>query len=231
MREMILSGEIGRLWHARVLFRSGSRAGAERGWDWWSDSESGGGVLGAIGSHAVDTLHWLTGARATQVSSTLATHVAERRDESSGEMRRVTTDDEANLILQFEDGEVTEGTTATLSLSVVEAGQSEHVVEVFGSRGALRLDGGDALFHAKAGANDWQRVEVEQAPLAVGMNDNEWSRSFTVFARKIVETLGRDGRHSRVEEAADFDDGYHIQRVLDAARDSHESGCRVTVAY
>jgi hypothetical protein len=62
------------------------------------------------------------------------------------------------------------------------------------------------------------------------MNDNEWSRGFTEFSRRIVEALSRDGRQTSVHGAATFEDGYHIQRVLDAARDSHESGCRVRVA-
>ena len=105
-----------------------------------------------------------------------------------------------------------------------------HVTEVFGPRGALRTDTTGALFRADAAGREWQRVEVELAPLAPGMNDNEWSRGFTEFARRIVEALRREGRQARVTDAATFEDGYHIQRVLDAARDAHESGCRVTVA-
>ena len=68
MRELIRAGEIGRVRHIKFLFRSDMRAPASRAWDWWSDSEAGGGVLGAIGSHAVDTLLWLTGARRRRAS-------------------------------------------------------------------------------------------------------------------------------------------------------------------
>lgn len=231
MREMIAAGEIGHVWHAKVLYRAGFRGDAARPWDWWSDASKGGGALGALGSHAVDTLHWLTGSRALQVFCNLAAHVAERSDAATGEVRRVTSDDEAHLLLQFEGGGAAEGATGAVSLSAVESGDREHSVEVFGSGGALRTDTSGALFHADAGGGSWRQVEVEKAPLAPGMNDNEWSRGFTVFARKIVEALGRDGRAARVEGAATFDDGYHTQRVLDAARAAHESGCRATVAY
>jgi predicted dehydrogenase len=55
------------------------------------------------------------------------------------------------------------------------------------------------------------------------MGDKGWQRGFTVFARRIVEAL-REGRNT-IEGAATFDDGYRTQRVLDAARRSHESGC------
>jgi len=230
MREMISGGEVGEVWHARVHFRAGSRADTKRAWDWWSDAEQGGGVLGAIGSHAVDSLHWLTGARTLQVSSTLATHVSERPEGTDGPRRRVTTDDEATLLLRLGGGAAAEGATAAVSASVVESGESVHVTEVFGPRGALRTDTTGALFRADAAGREWQRVEVEQAPLASGMNDNEWSRGFTEFSRRIVDALRGEGRQARVREAATFEDGYHIQRVLDAARDAHESGCRVTVA-
>ena len=230
MRDLILAGELGDVWHARVHFRAGSRADATRVWDWWSDAAQGGGVLGAIGSHAVDSVHFLTGARTLQVSATLATHVSERPvDDTSDALKTVTTDDEATLLLQLGGGAAARGATAAVSVSVVEAGEPMHVVEVFGPRGALRTDGSGALFRAELDGREWRRVETEDAPVAHGMGDNEWSRGFTIFAQRIVEAITRDGRTARVEGAATFDDGYHIQQVLDAARDSHESGCRVTV--
>ncbi len=61
MREMLHAGAIGQIRHAKLLFRSDSRASLERAWDWWSDREAGGGTLGAIGSHAVDSFRWLLG--------------------------------------------------------------------------------------------------------------------------------------------------------------------------
>ena len=32
-----------------------------RPWTWYSQAAQGGGVLGALGTHAFDTLHWLVG--------------------------------------------------------------------------------------------------------------------------------------------------------------------------
>jgi predicted dehydrogenase len=227
MRELIQGGELGPVRHAKLLFRVDSRAVAERPWNWWSDERAGGGVLGAIGSHAVDALHWLLGSRVSHVSAALASHVAERRDPATGETRRVTTDDEASLLVNFEDGGACERATGVVAVSMTEAGRPEHTVEVFGASGALRLEGAGRLFRARVGRGEWERVEAEEAPLAEGMRDSEWSRGFTVFAREIVEAL-REGR-TTVEGAADFDDGHRTQLVLDAARAAHASGCRVTV--
>ncbi len=221
-RALLRDREIGNIHHAKLLFRSDSRVSLERKWDWWSDAASGGGTLGAIGSHAIDSFRWLLGAEVSHVFGSLATHVAERADEKTGEMRRVTTDDEANLILRFEDSELTKGATATISLSVVESGRSEHLLEIFGSKGALKIEDSGELWRAQTGAGDWTRVETERGPLAEGMRDGGWSRGFTLFSRAIVEAL-RDGRNS-VEGAATFEDGYRTQLVIDAAHRSHESG-------
>lgn len=229
MREMILGGEIGEVRHAKVLFRADSRASRERAWDWWSDREAGGGVLGAIGSHAVDTLHFMLDRDVSHVFCELATHVSERPVPGTNETRAVTTDDEALMLLYFGGGDAAPGrATGVVELSVVEPGKAEHRVEVFGSEGALKIEGDGELWRARVGSGAWERVEAEAAPLAAGMNDNEWSRGFTVFAREIVNAL-REGR-TNVEGAATFDDGHRIQLVLDAARNSYESGCRVTVA-
>ncbi|MCA1619955.1 MAG: Gfo/Idh/MocA family oxidoreductase [Acidobacteria bacterium] len=228
MREMILGGELGRVRHAKFLFRADSRALADRPWNWWSDERAGGGALGAIGSHAVDALHWLFGTRVSHVSAALATHVRERPHEpTGGDPRPVTSDDEASLLVNFREGGAAERATGVVSISMAEAGRPEHTVEVFGTDGALRIDGAGRLSRARVGGGEWQSVETEEAPLAGGMRDNEWSRGFTVFAREMVAAL-REGR-ATVEGAATFDDGHQIQLVLDAARAAHASGCRVAV--
>src|SRR5438105_116383 len=81
---------------------------SDRPWNWWSDERAGGGALGAIGSHAVDALRWLLFTGVSHVSASLAAHVRERVDPSTGEARAVTSDDEASLLLNFDDGAVTE---------------------------------------------------------------------------------------------------------------------------
>jgi predicted dehydrogenase len=224
--ELIAADATGPVRHAKILFRADSRSDAGRAWDWWSDAAAGGGTLGAIGSHAVDALRWLTSAEVSEVSCQLATHVSERPDPGTGVPRRVTTDDETNMLLRLAGGHAAEGATAAVSLSFVETGEPSHRVEIFGERGALLVAGGE-LWRAEVGGHAWERVEVGRAPLATGMHDNEWSRGFTVFAREIVGAL-REGRVS-IEGAATFADGHRTQLVLDAARRSHEGGRREAV--
>jgi predicted dehydrogenase len=221
MRAMIRQGAIGTVRHCNYVFRSDYRIlGA---WDWWSDEAMGGGTLGAIGSHAIDSFRWMLGTEVSQVCGMLSTHVEERPDRTSGKMRRVTSDDDVKLMLRFAESPLTRRTTGATSLSVVEPGKHENRLEVYGSKGALIAEEGGELWHSPAGSGAWQPVPVVQDSIAPGMRDGSWSRGFTAFASAIVNAL-RDGR-TTVEGAATFEDGYRVQLVLDAARASNKSGC------
>ena len=76
-RELVHRGDIGRVKHVQVIFRSDSRANVDRPWNWWSDVKQGGGALGAIGSHVVDSCRWTLGTEVSEVFCNLATHVRE----------------------------------------------------------------------------------------------------------------------------------------------------------
>jgi predicted dehydrogenase len=213
--ELIRRGDVGELWHARCLFRSGQRADPNRAWNWWSDVKQGGG---AIGSHIVDAFRWLLNTEVSEVFGQLSTHVPERKDQS-GTVREVTTDDEANLLLKFTGA----GATGNASLSMVQAGASAHVVEIFGSDGAVKVDGNGCVWSAKTGDTEWTSIEIDRGHLAPGMAEGAWSRGFTAFSKKIIDAL-REGR-TTVDGAATFEDGYRTQLVLDAARNAHARGC------
>ena len=221
-RELVHRGDIGRVKHVQVIFRSDSRANVDRPWNWWSDVKQGGGALGAIGSHVIDSCRWTLGAEVSEVFCNLATHVRERKDDR-GELRLVTTDDEANLLLRFQDGELTEAATGNVSMSLVEAGAPQNEIEFFGSSGALGVGELGEIRQARVGEGGWVIVDKDSGELATGMIDSGWSRGFTAFAKEIVAAL-REGR-TTVEGAATFADGYRTQLVLDAARRSNESGC------
>jgi len=220
--ELIERGDIGKVRHAKLTFRSDSRADVNRPWNWWSDKAQGGGALGAIGSHVIDGWRWLLGAEVREIFCNLATHVGERKDET-GKLRQVTTDDEANLLVRFGDTELIEGATGNASMSLVEPGKAEHRLEVFGSAGALMIEEGGELWQASAGEGEWRRRETDRGELAPGLRDGGWARGFTAFSRQIVDAL-RAGR-TTVAGAATFEDGYRTQLVLDAARKSYEGGC------
>lgn len=223
MRAMVHRGAIGKVRHCNYHFRSDYRGVLDRPWDWWSDEKMGGGTLGAIGSHAVDSFRWLLDAEVIEVSAMLSTHIAQRPDKGSGGMRQVTTDDDTKLMLRFSDSNLGANVTGTASLSVVESGKYENRFEVYGNTGALMVEESGELWHSPAGSGAWRPVQVDQDPIAPGMRDGSWSRGFNAFSCAIVEALRKGEKN--VPGAATFADGYKIQLVLDAARASNQSGC------
>jgi len=228
LRAMLHKGAIGKVRHVEYLFRSDYRGVLDRQWDWWSDVDMGGGTLGAIGSHAIDSFRWALNTNVRDVCCMLSTHISERPHKATGSMRGVTTDDEAKLMFRFDDSTLTSDTTGTALLSVVESGKYENTLAVYGTSGALKVEEDGGLWHSPGGSGDWRPVDIKQDKVAPGMKDASWSRGFTVFSQEIVQAL-REGR-TTVEGAATFEDGYQVQRVLDAARRSNEMGCftRVT---
>ena len=229
MRNMLRSGAIGQVRHCNYLFRSDYRGKADRAWDWWSDREMGGGTLGAIGSHVIDSFRWMLGTEITSVLGLLSTHIKQRPHKEGGQdSRAVTTDDEAKLLFRFADGPLTNGTTGGASLSVVESGKHDNRLEIYGSSGALMVEESGELWHSPFGSGAWRKVDVELDQMAQGMRESSWSRGFTTYSRRIIDAM-QSGR-TTVPDAATFQDGHRVQQVIDAARASNESGCWATIA-
>ena len=225
MRGMLQTGAIGSVRHCNYVFRSDYRGIADRAWDWWSDAAMGGGALGAIGSHVIDSFRWMLSAEVTKVLAMLTTHIKQRKDKAGG-TREVTTDDEAKLLFKLSGGDAQEITGAA-SISVLESGKYENRLEVYGTKGALMVEETGELWLSPTGSGAWRPVQVDQDHMAQGMREGSWSRGFTAFAVAICEAL-RAGK-TVVKDAATFEDGHRVQLVLDAARASHESECWVIV--
>ena len=225
--EMLREGAIGRVRHAKANFRAPHRGDTEKPWDWWSDKEAGGGALGAIGSHLIDSFNWFLGTEIAAVFCQLQTHIKERKDSKTGEPREVTTDDEANLILRLADGELTEDATGQVSVSMTEYPKYQNRMEFFGTRGAIRVEARGELFLARAGESDWTAIEIDLGKNVEGVADTGFARGFMNFAPAIVEAIARG--ETAIEHAATFEDGVRVQKVLDAAHRSNETSQMIKI--
>lgn len=223
-RAMLHQGEIGMVRHAKYNFRAPHRGDTKLPWTWWSDIEAGGGALGAINSHVIDSFNWFLAAEISSVFCQLQTHVKERPNGDS--FRQVTTDDEANMLLRFADGPITKNTTGLVSVSMVEQPEYLNRIEFFGTLGAMRIDQRGEVFVAKNG-EEWRQAEADIGRNPDGAPDTGFARGFVEFAPLIVDAI-RTGS-SFIEHAATFEDGVKVQRVLDAARASDRTGTVVTL--
>lgn len=224
--EMLRDGVIGKVIHAKYTFRAQYRGDANVPWNWWSDIEQGGGALGAIASHAVDSFHWFLGTAISSVFCQLQTHVKQRHTPQGG-MREVTSDDEGMLVVRFADSELTQDATGLISVSMAERPEYQNRIEIFGTKGAIRVNHRGELFVGENVDTGWQEVEVDLGRPVEGSADTGFSRGFMSFAPQIVEAISSGSR--TIEGAATFADGVKVQRVLDAARRSNSTGCVVKV--
>ena len=85
---------------AKLDWLMSSRANPDRPWNWYSDKNSGGGVLGALGTHAFDIIHWLIGPTHS-VSSINSTSIKERLCPQSKTRKIVTSEDVSISQLQI----------------------------------------------------------------------------------------------------------------------------------
>lgn len=223
---MLREGVIGKVRHAKYNFRAPHRGDPDVPWNWWSNIEQGGGALGAINSHIIDSFNWFLGTDISGVFCQLQTHV-KRRPFAEGGFRDVTTDDEANMLLRFADSDLADDATGLVSVSMVEQPEYVNRLEFFGTEGAVRVDHRGEVFVAKTAAKEWSQIDVELGAPVPGVPDTGFSRGFMEFAPKIVEAI-REGK-GEIEHAATFEDGLNVQRVLDAARESDASGKVVKV--
>ncbi len=193
-------------------------------WNWWSDKEQGGGALGAIASHVIDSFHWFLGTRISSVFCQLQSQI-KNRPLADGSIREVTSDDEAMMILRFADARMTDDATGIVSISMTEYPKYRHRVEFYGTDGALAVEARGELFVAEAKPDtEWKEVGVDFGEGIAAVPDTGFSSGFTEFAPKIIESLLRG--ETSVENAATFEDGLAVQVVLDAARKSNATDCR-----
>jgi len=214
-QEVLRSGTLGELWHARFEIRLPPLNFLARPYGWWFDAARGGGILGALGSHMLDLLRWLLG-EIDSVGAELETFVPERPDPETEIPQLVTADELASLRLRFAGG-----ATGELRTSCTLPGPYVFELEVAGSDGALRIVGGDALSVSQAGeAFEPEELAQPLPPAAFfEMEDHGvFGRCLPLYLRALIDAL-RAGESS-LPEAATFADGLAIQRVLDAARSS-----------
>ncbi len=225
--KMLREGAIGKVRHTKFFFQSPQRADPNVPWNWWSDASVGGGALGAIASHIIDSFNWFLGTEISSVSCQLQTHIKQRRTRS-GEMRDVTSDDESNMLLRFRDGELTSDTTGLVSVSMAENPRYTNRLEFYGELGAMRIGEIGEVAIVINGEADWRPIKAELGGLIAGMPDSAFSRGFVQFAPRIIEAI-RKGE-TAIEHAATFEDGLKVQKVLDAARVSDGTGSIVKLA-
>jgi predicted dehydrogenase len=213
--------DLGRIRYAEVRYASPGRGDRTRAWNWWSDADQGGGIWGAVGSHFIDTLRFL-GMEIEAVQATLRTIIDQRPFE--GGMRRVTSDDFADVSLRLASGAI-----ASMTFSAVASGPDEPTtLTIHGEEGAMRLIGED-LLTAMRGEPFTAATRASKSDRRGNSAGGAFGTGTYLLGRALKRAID-DGDRSAITNAATFEDGLMQQRVLDAARESNaRQGCWLAV--
>lgn len=144
LADLLQQGWIGDPWLLRFDWLMGSRANPQRPWNWYSQQAQGGGVLGALGSHAFDMLGWLVGP-IRQVQAQLSVAISERPKADGPGLGLVDAADTAFAQLQLEPHWT--GARQQLSAQLALASTARQGrgcwLELYGSEGTLVLGSGN----------------------------------------------------------------------------------------
>ena len=137
-KSILSKGLTGTPWLIRLDWLMSSRADPNREWNWYSQEEKGGGVIGALGTHAFDIIQWLLGP-IVSVSSLISTSIKERPNKSSSKISSVSSEDIALAQLEIKELTGNKIFPAQVSLSSVSREGRGFLLEIYGSEGTLIL--------------------------------------------------------------------------------------------
>jgi predicted dehydrogenase len=206
-KAMLDAGAIGALRHATVHWHVESAVLQQRMRNWKADGDGGGDVLGAFISHCFHYLEWFCGPIGG---------LSARIGALPGERDLETT---VAMALQF-----TSGPLVSLSMSCASYLGIGHRIEFFGEDGTLVLHNpgadymrGFELLHARRPAAALEHIAVsdpDDAPYLDGR-----IAPVSRLAKKFFDAVESGGT-----PAPGFAEGYRVQRLMDAARRSHQQG-------
>lgn len=221
LHHLIAQGYIGRCYHCHIRYEGGYGRDAQYGWRF--DRRHGNGILGDLGSHAIDFARWYIG-DITKVSGHIATFV--ERPGGNGE-ELDAANDSALLALEFANG--AQGSIHVSAVAHVGDRGADIQMAFYGDAGSLELEfsfAGGAIRGIRHGEEQWQRLEVpNELWQDVAETDPFVERIFALFQKQSIgDRLFIDAILEDRPVSPNFYDGWKVQEVIDAAIASHEQG-------
>lgn len=245
-KQLVAAGRLGTVRQVRALYLQDWLADPEGPMTWRLDkSLAGSGSLGDIGAHAIDLVEHVTGASLATVSGTLETFVTERplmaegvglSGTASSERGQVTVDDAAFFTARLSGG-AADRAIGTFEATRYATGRKNGLtLEISGSDGAIQFDlesMNELRFYdatAPAGEHGFQRIivtEPEHPYMAAWWPTGHligYEHTFSHEVKDFVQAIvaGEDPSPS-------FEEGLHVQKVLDAVERSAADGSAWTV--
>ena len=218
---------VGTPWLVKLDWLMGSRADASRPWNWYSQRAAGGGVLGSLGTHAFDTLHWLIGP--TRQLSALRSMAIPQRPlaDGSGRLGAVDAEDIALLQLELESPQG-QRIPAQVSLASVTRPGRGYWIEVYGSEGTLVLGSSNQSDYVH-GFQLWQSRDggplQEITPDPALAFEQTWPDGRLAPVRRLIQWWA-EAAQARRPMLPGLSEAVLSQRVCDLALQSADTGLR-----
>ena len=223
-KEILNNHLLGDIYLIKLDWLMGSRSDPEREWNWYSSKEKGGGVIGALGTHAFDILHWFFG-DIKKVSGKISTSIKSRPEPRSGEMHEVTSEDIclANIeIKSFSE----ESIPCQLSLSSISKSGRGFSMEVYGSEGSLFLSSNNQKDYVH-GFN-LNLIDKSNQIKAIRANERYKFKKTWLDGRiapvKYIHNLWSQSIKNKTPVIPGLREGLQSQRVCEAIKVSSETG-------
>jgi predicted dehydrogenase len=226
LAELLATGYVGEKRLIKIDWLVSGRADANRPWNWYSQKEQGGGVLGATGSHVFDYINWLFGSP-QRLSGQLITGIAARPDPNdSGKLKPVDADDSCILML-----ELAGGIPCQVCLSSVTYQGRGHWVEIYGSKGTLVLgsDNQQDYVHGfrlwgSQGGQPLAEIKIPQRLEFPQVYPDGRIAPFIRVVDKWIEAI--DGGESLIPSLRE---GVYSQLLMDLTQESNATGTWVNI--
>ena len=231
LKELIDGGYLGSPYHLNLRYYTGfAREGDYR---WRFDRRiAGSGVVGDLGSHFLYLAEWLYGEIAA-ITCRLSHIVARPAKDPQGSPYPVA-DDSCMLTVEFTSGAMGMIHCTALCYEDTPFGQTHHM-EFHGSQGTLYSftdwDKTQQVKGARLGEGVPRELPIPEHIWGAARRDTvhntykDMFRAEDFMIRGFINAIIKD-----TEPQPNFRHGARIQRLLDAAVQSHESGRRVQVA-
>ena len=217
-REIVTSGEIGEVVSFRGIHAEDYMADPAIPHSFRTDP-AGGGALFDLGSHVVSMARYLLGPIASVIGATATIHSRRPAAGGSGETKAVEVDDRAVFLVAFESG-----VTGTIEANWAASGRKmQHAFEVAGTRGSIAFTQermNELLLYpaeGAAGRRGFTRIEAgpdhpPYANLCVAPGHQLGYNELKVI--EVAELL--EAYAGGPPAYPDFEEGYEVQRTVDA---------------
>ncbi len=227
-KRIISRGDIGDPWLIKFDWLMSSRVNKSRPWNWYSDVNQGGGVLGALGTHAFDILHWFFGPTEA-ISASISTSIQDRLDTITGKNKIVTSEDVVLANVEIKNISSNQKIPLAIALSSVAREGRGCWIEIYGSEGSVKLGNNNQKDYVH-GFGLWFTQREENTINISADQDLVFSKTWTdgrIAPVARLQNWWAQSIRTGSPIIPGLAEGYASQRACEMSRESDQSGQKI----